>query len=52
VPFVLVNDCRNDARLSCVDVDNHESAFAATRYLLSLDTGGSRTYPGTFRTTR
>lgn len=36
VPFVLVNDCRDDARLSCVDVDNHESAFAATRYLLSL----------------
>lgn len=36
VPFVLVNDCNNDPRLSCVDVDNHESAFAATRYLLSL----------------
>lgn len=36
VPFVLVNDYRDDARLSCVDVDNHESAFAATRYLLSL----------------
>ncbi len=36
VPFVLVNDSGDDPRLSCVDVDNRESAFAATKYLLSL----------------
>ena len=36
IPFVLVNDCGDDPRLSCVDVDNVFSARTATEYLLSL----------------
>ena len=36
VPFVLVNDCRDDDRLTCVDVDNRASGYAATKHLLSL----------------
>lgn len=36
IPFVLVNDCVSDERVSCVDVDNRTSARVATEYLLSL----------------
>lgn len=40
VPFVLVNDRRDDARLSWVDVDNEPSARIMTEYL--LDRGHKR----------
>ena len=35
IPFVLVNDCCDDVRVSCVDVDNRLSGRLATEYLLA-----------------
>ena len=35
-PLVLIDDRRDDARLSCVEVENHESAATMTRHLLEL----------------
>ncbi|MBC8140507.1 MAG: LacI family DNA-binding transcriptional regulator [Armatimonadetes bacterium] len=36
LPFVLVNDCRDDERIACVDVDNRDSGRRATQFLLQM----------------